>query len=357
MDSNNISEHAKALSLIGAPKGGKARAARLTKEQRTMIARKAAETRWDKEREPNGVSSHIPRALYVGKLHLGPYEISCAVLDNGTRVLVERSMATALGRKGSGAYWRTKKRASHVQKGALLPEYISARYLKPYVSKELKDKLQAPITYINKTQRLTEGVDATVLPEICDVWITAKEKSALNAEQVTTAERAYILMKGFATVGIIALIDEATGYQEIRDHLALQDILDKYLLPYKAAWARRFPDSFYKAMFKLKGWPYDPTSVKRPCVIGTMTNDIVYARLAPGILKELQERTPKDEKGRRKHRYHQLLTEDVGHPKLQEHLLKTEVLMDAAPNYPAFHRMLQRALPKEGENLPLDIPE
>ena len=288
---------------------------------------------------------------------MGGYQISCAVLDNGKRVLVERSMANALGRKGGGAYWQRKTKSSYAQNGALLPEYISARYLEKYVSSGLKEKLANPVRYINQNNRLTTGVDASVLPEICDVWISARENSALTEGQAKTAERAYVLMMGFATVGIIALIDDVTNYQEIRDRLELQDILDKYLLPYRATWAKRFPDSFYKAMFRLKKWPYNPKSVKRPSIIGHMTNDIVYSRLAPGILEQLQQRTPKDKKGRRKHRFQQLLTEDIGHPKLQEHLMKTEVLMDASPNYPTFHRLLQRALPKEGETIPMDIPE
>jgi len=352
-----ISEHAQALSALGAQKGGRTRAARLTSEKRQEIARRAAEARWDREDEQRGMGD-IPKAKkYVGKLNLGGYHISCAVLNNGKRVLVERSMANALSRRGGGAYWQRKKKISDVQNGALLPEYVSARYLENYVSPELKEKLKAPIIYINQNNRLTTGVEATVLPDICDVWITAKEKGALTKEQETTAERAYVLMKGFATVGIIALVDEATGYQEERDRQALQEILDKYLLPYKAAWAKRFPDSFYKAMFKLKKWPYDPGSVRRPSVVGWITNDIVYARLAPGVLEELKVRTPKDEKGRRKHRFHQLFTEDIGHPKLQEHLVKTEVLMNAAPNWPTFYRLLQRALPKPGETIPMNLPE
>jgi hypothetical protein len=352
-----ISEHAKALSALGAQKGGKARAAKLTKEKRQAIARQAAEARWELEDTHRNLGG-IPRAKkYVGKLNLGGYIISCAVLNNGKRVIVERSMANALGRKGSGAHWQRKKSISHVQKGTLLPEYLSARYLEKYVSPELKEKLETPIMYINQNNKLTTGVEATVLPDICDVWITAKEKGALTKEQQVTAERAYVLMKGFAIVGIIALIDEVTGYQEERDRLALQEILDKYLLPYKAAWAKRFPDSFYKAIFRLRKWPYDPISVKRPSVVGRITNDIVYDRLAPGILYELRTRTPKDEKGRRKHRFHQWFTEDIGHPKLQEHLLKTEALMAAATNWPTFYKLLQRALPKVGETIPMDLPE
>lgn len=164
-------------------------------------------------------------------------------------------------------------------------------------------------------------------------------------------------MRGFANVGIISLIDEVTNFQEIRDRLALQEILDKYLLPYQAAWAKRFSDDFYKAIFRLKKWPYDPSSVKHPSIIGTMTNDIVYARLAPGILEQLKERTPKDEKGRRKFRFHQWFTEDLGHPKLQEHLVKAMTLMDASPNYAMFYRLLQRALPRIGKTYPMELPE
>ena len=353
----NLTEHAIALSKKGASKGGKARAQKLSKAKRQEIARRAAEARWDREIEEKEDSNILKATKYIGMLDLGGYKISCAVLENGQRVLVERSMANALGRKGGGAYWQRKRASIRTQNGALLPEYVSAKYLKDYVSSDLEEKLQKPIQYVNRRGILTTGVDATVLPEICDVWIAAQKDGALNEEQSKTAERAYILMKGFATVGIIALIDEVTGYQAIRDRLDLQEILDKYLLPYKAAWAKRFPDSFYQALFKLKKWPYSPKSVKRPKIVGIITNDIVYDRLAPGILDELKDRTPKDDKGRRKHRFHQLFTEDIGHPKLQEHLMKVEVLMDASPNYPAFHRLLQRALPKEGETIPLDMPE
>ena len=70
-----ISKHAKALSALGAQKGGKARAAKLTKEKRQEIARQAAEARWEREDEQRNLGD-IPRARkYVGKLNLGGYVI------------------------------------------------------------------------------------------------------------------------------------------------------------------------------------------------------------------------------------------------------------------------------------------
>lgn len=42
--------HAVALGRLGGKKGGKARAKKLTKEQRSEIAKKAAQARWKKEK-------------------------------------------------------------------------------------------------------------------------------------------------------------------------------------------------------------------------------------------------------------------------------------------------------------------
>ena len=73
-------------------------------------------------------------------------------------------------------------------------------------------------------------------------------------------------------------------------------------------------------MFRLRDWQYYQFSVKRPSVAGRITNDIIYERLAPGVLDELRRITPRDTKGRTKYRYHQRLTSDIGHPALREHL-------------------------------------
>ena len=126
-----------------------------------------------------------------------PHEISRAVLDNGTRVLVERSMANALGKKGGGAY-REKKKSG--EKSALLPEYISLKNLQPYISEELQHEFDNPIAYIDKQNRIRTGVEATILSDICDVWIAAKEKGALTSKQEETARRAYILGVSHMTV-------------------------------------------------------------------------------------------------------------------------------------------------------------
>jgi hypothetical protein len=82
-----------------------------------------------------------------------------------------------------------------------------------------------------------------------------------------------------------------------------------------------------------------------------LTNDIVYERLAPGILEELEQRNPKDEKGRRPRRHHQWLTDDVGHPALAQHLHAVTGIMRASKDWKQFHDILDRAFPKRGSVL------
>ncbi len=300
------------------------------------------------------MNEQTPKATHQGTLEIADVKIPCAVLKDGTRVLRERSVATTLGRKGSGAYWQKKKNR---EKGAILPEYVSAKYLKPFISDEMLEKLLKPITYMQKSGTLATGINALLLPEICEIWLDAKGKGAIPKSQENAAKKAEILMRGFARIGIIALIDEATGYQEVRDRLALAKILDKYILDEYRRWTRTFPPEFYKQMFKLKDWPYNEKQIKRPSVIGHYTNNLVYKRLAPGVLKELQQKNPKTEKGYRKQKHTQWLTGDVGVPKLKEHIIGLIALMKAAPNWKRFTSMVERVYPKYGDTIPLDFDE
>ena len=179
------------------------------------------------------------------------------------------------------------------------------------------------------------GYKAEVLPKVCDIFLQAREKRLLPHNQQHIADRAEILVRGLAQTGIIALVDEATGFQAIRDKEALQAILDKYLRQELAAWAKRFPDEFYEQMFRLRRWQWKGMKVNKPQVVGHYTRDLVYERLAPGILQELEERTPKNSRGQRKVRFHQWLTADVDHPALAQHLYALIGFMRVADSWSA----------------------
>ena len=165
------------------------------------------------------------------------------------------------------------------------------------------------------------------------------------ARQQMVAAKAAILMRGLAHVGIIALVDEATGYQDERARDALARILEAFVARELRKWIKTFPADFYRELFRLRGWKYTG-KVQRPAYVGHLTNDLVYARLAPGVLVELRRINPVNEHGNRKNKHHQWLTEDLGHPKLLQHLSALVALMRASQTWEQFKEMVNRALPK-----------
>lgn len=280
----------------------------------------------------------LPKSICQGTLTIGEKIIDCAVLDNGTRLISRNAIYRAFGRTKRG-------RAKNETRVPNMPTFIDANNLQPFIDNDLRGEL-LQIDYINQTGRKAKGFNATILPSLCDVYLTARENGILTKQQSHIATKAEILVRGFARVGIIALVDEATGYQEIRARKALEKIFDKFLAKELGKWAKRFPDDFYKEMFRLRGWQYVPFSVKKPSVVGHYTNDLVYARLAPGIVDELKRLNPKTPKGYRKNKHHQWLTEDIGHALLREHLAAVLALMRASTTWNKFHRLLERAFPK-----------
>lgn len=346
-DAEAISNAARVLSALGASKGGLARAESLTPEARREIATTAARTRW------RVVGGKPIKATHAGTLTIGDKKLACANLPDGRRVISEATMMAALGRVYSGYY--SKRDATADPNSAVLPRYLDPVGLKPFISNELVDLLK-PIPYIPPNGRsINKGVNAAAVPQICEVWLKARGEGVLSNRQLKTAVEAEILVRGLAHTGIIALVDEATGYQEVRDRVALQAILDKYLRKEFAAWAKRFPDEFYTHIFRLRQWPWKGMKVNRPQIVANYTKDIVYARLAPGILRELEARNLKDEKGYRKAKHHQWLTEEIGHPALAQHLYAVVGLMRLSDSWDEFKRMLNRAYPRRGDTLQMDL--
>ena len=290
----------------------------------------------------------LRKATHDGTITVGDIKIPCYVLEDGTRILSQRGLNEAFGITHGGAIQDGGQRT---------PRFIALKALEPFISKDLTAGIFEPIEFSPPHGgRSVIGIPATALVDICNAWLKAREAKALTTErQLNTAQKAEMLTRGLAHIGIIGLVDEATGYQEVRDKLALQAILDAYLRKELAAWAKRFPDEFYREMFRLKGWQWQGMSVNRPQIVGTYTNNIVYERLAPGILEELQERNPKAPSGERSAKHHQWLTEDVGHAALAQHLHAVIGFMRASANWDQFYRLLQRAFPKKGQNLELPL--
>jgi hypothetical protein len=291
------------------------------------------------------------KATHEGELKIGDALIPCAVLEDGTRVISQRGFARAVGASTPTAISR---------RGAgELPVLLTARNLRAFISADLAESAK-PIEYIAvRGGRSAYGIAASAIPKICEVWLKARDAGELKHNQLHLAGAADILIRGLAGVAMTALVDEATGYQVIRDKHALQAILDAYLRKELAAWAKRFPDEFYQQMFRLRGWEWKGMKINRPSVVGIYTKDLVYERLAPNILEELETRNPKDSRGRRTAKHHMWLTDDIGVPALAQHLWALIGLMRVCANgeWDRFYNMVEKAFPKKGETLLLPFPE
>jgi len=298
-----------------------------------------------------GMARGLEQAEHSGQLVIGDMVFPCSVLSDGTRILTQSDFMTGMGMYYSG--WVAKNKPA--DQPADLPHFLAFESLKPFIDKHLGDLQSIVVKYRTEKGSVAHGIKAEIIPKICEVWLDADEEIKLGKRQKQIAQKAKMIIRALAHVGIIALVDEATGYQEIRNKEALRALLDAFLQKEFAAWAKRFPDDFYKEMFRLRGLAWNKLSVKRPLYIGRLTNDVVYERLAPGILEELQHRNPRDEKGRRPHKHHQYLTEDVGHPALAQHLHAVIGLMRASSNWQQFHDMLDKAFPKRGSVMQIEL--
>jgi hypothetical protein len=283
----------------------------------------------------------ILKATHEGQLKILDRILPCAVLEDGTRIISRASIFAAFERPVGGTR-------------AKLPRFMEANNLQPYINQDIQEVAKL-VEYVGKNNKIIKGYRADILPSLCDIYLQAAKDRRIKKNQQKLVDIAEIMIRSLAKVGITALVDEATGYQNVRAKDALQIILDKYLVQEFATWSKRFPDEFYIEMFRLKQWDINKVKfTNRPGIVGTYTNDIVYERLAPNIVEELKKRNPKDN-GYRKVKHHQFLTDDIGHPALEQHLHTVIAFMRASTSWDSFKRLLQRALPKKNEQMLFDI--
>lgn len=345
--------------IKGRARGGIARAESLSKEERKAISEKAVAQRWENERLRE-ILPHV--ILKRDDLKLADVTIPCAIVEgiNGAdpiRVLTETGIYNSMFGVRSGGATRLKRES--IEAGAPLPVFLTSERLKPFINNGNNvGALLKPIQYIDGT-RIVTGYDARILPVVCDIWLKAREAGALQKQQLDKAQKAEILMRALAHVGIIAMVDEATGYQSIRAKDALAKILEAFVAKELQPYVKRFPPEFYEGIFKLRGLAYPNATVKRPQYFGHITNDIIYRRLAPGVWKELKAKVQKDENGRPRHKLFQHLTPSFGDPRLEKLITKVITIMELSGDWMDFKQKLDRLVPPFNETmqLPFDIKD
>lgn len=317
-------------------KGGRARAQKLDAQERKRIASEAAKARWAHLGE-------LPEATHTGMLKLGQKSLPCAVLSDGRRVLSEHGITNAILGSRSGASKRLKSASQ--SSGAPIPLFIAPSQLKSFISQEFLEGPLRPIPY-KDGKSVSVGYDPTVLRAVCEIWLKARQEKRLQDQQLEKAQQAEILMRALADVGLIALVDEATGYQRVRARDELQQILAAYISPELLPWAKRFPDSFYEHLHRVRGWKYAPGSNARNAYIGKLTNALIYEQLPKGVLEDLRSKNPRDPvTKRRKHTHHELLTAEIGHPHLEKQILSVTTLLSVSDDWAEFTRLFSKKFP------------
>lgn len=316
-----------------ASKGGKAAAAKLSPAERSARAKKAAATRWH---------SKLPRATHGSDDHpikIGDVEIPCYVLDNGMRVITHRGLQAAIALAVTGSASETAA-------------FIGRLGEKGLECMELVARISSPTEFVPTFGRTAFGYEATVLADLCDFFLEARAQGYMNSKMgQRVAARCEILARGFARVGIIALVDEATGYEADRQRGDLRRILEQYVSKELARWERAFEADFYKHIYRLKGWAYDPTSTKRTHQIARITVDLTYDRIHPDLLKELKQ--VREEKGKTSQKLHQWLTTfpHGGHPRLKQHAEGVTALLSVAKSWGEFSEWVDARYPKLNQTM------
>jgi len=292
---------------------------------------------------PAGGQVELPKATHQGQMAVGDLLLDCYVLEDGRRVFHKRGMARALGLKSEGgnAFMKTMQGKGL---GSGLPE-------------KLREKINNPINFKPLTQDLAHGYDADILADVAKAIVAADNAGKLTKAQNGLAVRAQLLMNAFAKVGVVALIDEATGYQQIRDPKALRVLIQQYIEDEKREWEKQFPDAYYDDLNRIYGSKsLTKTSTgaviqNRPQHFGNFTRSYVYHPLENGeVLAELDRINPKiDAKGTRRARFHQHLSLGYGIEKLKRQVQEVQTLMAVSDTVAQFKKLFIKRFPQKGD--------
>lgn len=258
------------------------------------------------------------------------------------RVLTLRTLQSGIGMSEGGGKGGARK----------IPTLMSKLREKGIEIMDLDVRANNSIKFVTPSGAVADGYDAKILPDICAVLIEADRKRLLDQRYKHIADRAATLQHGFATMGIIWLVDKVTGYDAFKKAGEFATIIKLFVAPEMREYVRKFPPEYYELICKLRKVPYDPQSVKRPAYFGHLTNNIIYNRLAPYIWKELKSKASKSLTVSKPH-LHRFLTEDIGDPRLREVIITNIAVMKLSDDWFDFIKKIDKVLPPYNKTLPL----
>lgn len=275
------------------------------------------------------------------QLELGEIKIPCYVLSDSTRVFSGRGIQRALGATATSGTWLTK--------------FVNESPITKYFPAGVLDKLNNAIKFKRPdsggSQSATYGYEVTILIDICDSILEAN-KTGEKVEQ-DIVNNAQSIIRSVAKVGIIALVDEVTGYQYAREKNELQKILSAYIAEEILKWQLTFTSDFYKQIFRLWNIPFTAQFIKqKPSFIGKLTTKYIYDELPKGVIQKIKENTPKTTGGNYKYRFHQSLTPEIGREHLKKQIIEVTTLMSISQSKEVFQDLFKQ---KYNKTIQLDL--
>ncbi len=254
-----------------------------------------------KQQDNRGTGKKLPVAQFSGTLEVGDSSLPCYVLDDGRRVFSTRGMLESLGYKANA-------RPSGI---------FGSKALAPVMAAHDNPVGDLNVIEFNAGSRFNaKGYDVEKFMDMCHALSEALDDGQLVGQHIDAARKANAIIRSSSKIGIVALVDEATGYQYARAEDALQFKLKLYLAEEMRAWEKTFPDELWIEFARLTQWDGQPTK-NRPRYWGYLVMDLIYRYLDPDIAQYVKENKPKPRKGQN---YHQWFNEDVGMKRLVEHI-------------------------------------
>ena len=286
------------------------------------------------------------KIVYEGELDLAGYAIPCYVLEDGTRVLSTLGMQNAL-----------KMNAYEGDRSSVrLTRSLAAKNLQ-ILSHPGKNVAHEKVVTCYKGEKKVNGYEATALADVCDLYLEARKHIDLGSKQKAIADQCEILIRGFARVGIIALIDEATGYQYERERFELQKVLNAYISDEILKWQLTFTDEFYRHIFRLWNIPFTAQGIKkRPGVIGKLTVKYIYSQLPKEVINKIKENSERLPNGGYKYRWHQSLSTDIGREHLKKQINEVIAIMSISDTKEQFIKLFNKRY-SDYEQIEFDFDE
>lgn len=314
-------------------KGGKARAAKMTKEERSSSARSAALARWAQAQ--------------LRATHRGNFEeefgidVDCYVLDDEfkTAVISKRGMAAALGL---------------AEGGSALSRFVSSARMLEYVGEKLRQKLDNPLVFrffpVGQNAASggsIHGYDVTILVDVCKAILKADEAGTLKGRP-KLVRQAHVILNASAKAGIKGLVYALAGYDATRAEVIAAF---KFFVREEAReYEREFPNDLYEQWYRLYDVPRPEKN--RPWKFKDLTIKHVYTPLARsnGRILDLT-RAQRAKREERHKKLHQFLS-DIGVKALRVHLGKVLGIALISESRAQYERHVEKVF---GPQLALDL--